>query len=53
MAVLLDEARADFHMTRAAMQALLRLFAALAPIGRYSVTNPSGVKDAEARPPRW
>jgi quercetin dioxygenase-like cupin family protein len=34
MAVLLDEARADFYMTQAPMQALLRLFAALAPVGR-------------------
>jgi quercetin dioxygenase-like cupin family protein len=34
MAVLLDEARADFYMTQAPIQALLRLFAALAPIGR-------------------
>jgi quercetin dioxygenase-like cupin family protein len=34
MAVLLDEARADFYMTQASMQALLSLFAALAPIGR-------------------
>ncbi len=34
MAMLLDEARADFYMTQLPMQALLRLFAALAPIGR-------------------
>jgi quercetin dioxygenase-like cupin family protein len=34
MAVLLDEVRADFYMTQAPMQALLRLFAALAPVGR-------------------
>jgi quercetin dioxygenase-like cupin family protein len=34
MAVLLDEARADFYMTRWPAQALLRAFAALAPIGR-------------------
>jgi hypothetical protein len=34
MAVLLDEARADFYMTSWPKQALLRAFAALAPIGR-------------------
>ena len=34
MAMLLDEARADFCMTQLPMQALLKLFAALAPIGR-------------------
>jgi hypothetical protein len=34
MAVLMDEVKDDFYMTQAPMQALLRLFAALAPIGR-------------------
>jgi quercetin dioxygenase-like cupin family protein len=34
MAVLLDEVRDDFYMTQVPMQALLRLFAALAPLGR-------------------
>src|SRR5829696_2668355 len=34
MAVLLDEARADFYMTSWPKQALLRAFAALAPVGR-------------------
>jgi quercetin dioxygenase-like cupin family protein len=34
MAVLLDETSDDFYMTQWPMQALLRLFAALAPIGR-------------------
>jgi quercetin dioxygenase-like cupin family protein len=34
LAVLLDEARADFYMTQPAMQALLGLFTALAPVGR-------------------
>ncbi len=34
MAVLLDEASDDFYMTQWHMQTLLRLFAALAPIGR-------------------
>ncbi len=34
MAVLLDEVRDDFYMTQVPMQPLLRLFAALAPIGR-------------------
>ena len=34
MAVLLDEVRDDFYMTQVPMQTLLRLFAALAPIGR-------------------
>ncbi|HKH75957.1 MAG TPA: hypothetical protein VKA51_03260 [Rubrobacteraceae bacterium] len=33
-AVLLEETRADFYMTQWPMQALLMLFAALAPIGR-------------------
>jgi len=34
MAVLLGETSDDFYMTQWPMQALLRLFAALAPIGR-------------------
>ena len=34
MAVLLDETRDDFYMTQVPVQALLSLFAALAPIGR-------------------
>lgn len=34
MAMLLDEASDDFYMTQLPMQVLLRLFAALAPIGR-------------------
>jgi quercetin dioxygenase-like cupin family protein len=34
MAVLLDEVRDDFYMTQVPMQALLSLFAALAPVGR-------------------
>jgi hypothetical protein len=49
MAVLLDEARADFYMTQAAMQALLRLFATLAPVGRllgYEPLQSEGRRDA-------
>ena len=34
MAVLLDDVKDDFYMSRASMQALLRLFAALGPLGR-------------------
>jgi len=34
MAVLLDDIKDDFYMSRASMQALLRLFAALGPLGR-------------------
>jgi hypothetical protein len=34
MAVLLDDVKEDFYMTQAPAQLLLRLFAALAPVGR-------------------
>jgi quercetin dioxygenase-like cupin family protein len=34
MAVLLDDIKDDFYMSRSSMQALLRLFAALGPLGR-------------------
>jgi quercetin dioxygenase-like cupin family protein len=34
MAVLLDDVKDDFYMTRAPAQVLLRMFAALAPVGR-------------------
>jgi quercetin dioxygenase-like cupin family protein len=34
MAVLLDDIKDDFYMSRASMQAFLRLFAALGPLGR-------------------
>lgn len=34
MAVLLDDVKDDFYMTQAPAQMLLRLFAALAPVGR-------------------
>jgi quercetin dioxygenase-like cupin family protein len=34
MAVLVDDIKGDFYMSRASIQALLRLFAALGPLGR-------------------
>jgi quercetin dioxygenase-like cupin family protein len=52
LAVLLDEARADFYMTRWPAQALLRAFAALAPIGRLLGYEPLQSRERRGASPR-
>jgi quercetin dioxygenase-like cupin family protein len=52
MAVLLDDIKDDFYMSRAPTQALLRAFAALAPIGRLLGYEPLLIEGQRGAVPR-